>query len=674
MANTSGSEDDANTMLLGVLGDQAAARYGSDHQSDYISVDDVRPQYEGNIKKIKDTIDTGKYTGKGLDNLQSDMADQQNRLDALMGPPMESTPIDPTDLSQIITLPTSPSAKRNAIASGLEGPYSKELTNQIANIVPEAEAQKQEIRNNSNVMQSFFGDQINSAKNLANLKSQEVLLKQQHAAERTAEAAGIIQRSGIDIGDINSTVNQAAMTLPSLYLQMDSLKKDIEAKSNTSFLESPVDWIMNQFTVSDDVRKHNQLAQRYNQAEEFVKSAPAAIRTAIDSNAPKYSAMSNAEAQNLAEQQRIIAEDKVAKLQEEAIKNGVATAKDIRTVERQKTADLLTAETRSINLSDKMLREKEAEQKNSINALIRERELEDKTARAAARKTVEDDKDFLNQRISLAIGPTLGIQTIDEYKRLTGPKKKLAENMIESYTDERGVKLGVNPVDTLSVMQIAGPRAIENEAQGKMMSVVKMWSDEWKNSAEGVQAKLQGKKPEDIAQMQNQYINSKMNSWMNNPSTQGPALPTGESWKGFNIPPIVDTASQASLGSNKFAIETNLLNSTLPSGVPVTPEMVLTSLAAKSMNDPKMLNQSAKDIAEFYKYGVGVVNQTLKPDRFGLPTFEKFPVPINSGFLFGGTVKSDLASAKGAYEALIRIQMKSKISEAVEAGLNITTP
>lgn len=684
MNSSSGSEDDANTMLLGVLGDQAAARYGSDHEADYTSVDDARPQYEQNIKKIKDTIASGQYTGKGLDNLQSDLGDQQNRLDALMGPPA-STTIDPTDLSQIIQLPTSPATKRNAIATGLDTPgVADALTRRISGIDQQANDAQAEIQKNSNMLQSILSGQQTTIQELGQNKAAIVREQQLQAEKKANSAAGFIQRAGIDIDQIDSAINTAATQQPGLYLQMNDLKKQIQAKSQVSFLDDPTTWLMNQFTVSDDVKKHNQLADQFNQNESFISSAPAAANTAINANAAKYTAMTNAEAQDLARQKELEAKGEQAKLQAEAVKQGISSTEAIQKIQQGATSQLSAAENRSLNQQDRedqRARQAQLDVENKTRKDILDSqnvELKDqRLARMKEQARSAEDQAARDDMVRRAFaGSGMNITTEKELNRLPPKQKATAMNIFTSYDGEAYSVLGASPVDVLSNMKgmnqsVGTGGAYENKEQKTLALVMKKFGDDF--DAQAATIAPQAQKPEEKAAAKNAYIQTQFKQFQANPTVSGPTLPDGEKWKAFDTLPIGDIATRPSLAANKFAIETNILKSTIPQGTEVTPSMVISSLAAKAMDNKDVLNQSAKDISDFYKQAITYNNTVLKPDRFGLPIQETFNVPLPTGAL-GGNNKYNLASPKDAYAALIRTQMKSKVDESVAAGLSITTP
>lgn len=644
-----------------------------------------RAKSEQQRKILQDELARESALASDIEGQRERATEQTNYDVAFAG---TTQPISPTDTSELVNLPTTPTTKRNAIAAGLESPFSDELKRRMGNIVPNAEAEKLEIQKNANVMQALYGDAIVAQQRQGQLASEAVILKQQTAAQRQSEAAGIIARGGVDIGDINSRVNQAAIAMPDLFLQLQEQQQLIADKRNSNFLENPVGWIFDQITVKQDIKRHNDIARQYNLNEEFVKSAPAAIKSAIDSNAPKYLAMSNAEAQNLAEQQRTIADEKIIKLREDAVKSGVASNKEARAVDRQATQDLGIAEQREYNLEQVALNRKNAAEQTALTNLRIENELAEKSrmreltaddkkekARIAAAK--EDDRIALDKHISDSLGPIFGVRNLKEYDRSTPAMKKLMDPVLKSYIEEGGVKLGLTPVDVLQVANISGVRAASNEGEAMLLGQMKKWGNDFDTSLERQQMVMRNAKKEEIENAKNVFIKSSMEKWKNNPTTQGIPLPDGTTWRGWNIHPIEQIATQPSLANNKFAIETNKINSTLPQGISITPQMVIDSLA-KQVNDltaagktaeaKELFNQAGKDGAAFIQYGMKDVNKVLNPEKFGLTESNTFPIPIQSSS-FGGVIKPDIASVKGFYEAILKSQARLRTAELGFGGV-----
>lgn len=586
---------------------------------------------------------------------------------------LEKEPISPVDLSQIFNLPTSPATKRNALQAGLEsgGRLSDELNNRLNNIIPEAEARKQEIRQNSDIIQSILAGRQKNVETGGQLKADEILLKQSYAERRAQEAAALLQRSGTDIGDIDSAVNNAAIQLPKLYLQMDALQKEIDRKASSSFFDNPVDWVMNQITVSDDVAKHNRLAQQYNTKEDFVRSAPAAIRTAVDSNSVKYTAMSTAEAANLAQQRIVSAQDDASKIREEAAKAGIQTTKDIRAEDRQATGDLLTAETRKLQEKDRVQAGEDRarnmirlEEESKDRSFMRDEQLKLRQDAADQRRIRDEQKqdDIETQRkrdsyVAAAL-PGYNITTEKQLKALPPKERARLTAIVDSYDEDVGyAKLGPTPVDVLSNAQGMRKSFVGNSYQQQMVEV--MGGIVSNPEKLGI---IPGMKPEEVAQKKNAAILDTVKKWQDNPTVAGPVMRDGEQWKAFNILPIGDIATRPTFAANKFAIETTILKSTLPQGTEVTPSMVIASLAQKT-KDEGNISAVAKDISDFYQQAIAYNNAALTPERYALPRQQTFNVPLNTGF-FGGDNKYDLASVKGAHEALIRMQMAQIVRDS----------
>lgn len=96
---------------------------------------------------------------------------------------------------------------------------------------------------------------IESAKQSADLATQQARLK----------AANNLGTNYRDQGEVLSSLSE---TISTEYAKKDQALQAIEAKQSVSFFDDPLSWISNQFTINDDIDKHNAADARLTAAQD----------------------------------------------------------------------------------------------------------------------------------------------------------------------------------------------------------------------------------------------------------------------------------------------------------------------------------------------------------------------------------------------------------------------
>jgi hypothetical protein len=676
MATTTNKPDDPNSLTITYSRDAF-----NEFVNEQVNKSTNNPEYQdrGSWKGKGQGYDKEKDLPSVMRDTDADIAFYNAEVPTVakeMQEEREGKPISGQDATQLMRLPTPAPVKRNTIAAGMEpkSPYSDELTQVITGLTPEAQSRKQQIAAQNDILQSILADAQVTTDREAQLARESILAKQTHAEVKRADSAGFIERSGMDTADINSMVNRAAMRRPELYEQMDAMQREIQAKSQSSFLDNPVGWVFDQITLGQDVKQYNMLAQQYNANTAYINSSSDAVTHAINSNSPKYAVMSNQEAQILADQQLEIAKGKKYKLQEEAVKLGIASEKDMQAVDQQLFQNKLSAESRGAAIEDRRWRMESEARKAAIDELLKEDLLKNRRDKAAALQKTAEEKAEVDKMVAAAFRSSgMNITTLDQLNKLPPKQKALAEKIWQSWDPNKGYSImGATPVDVLTNLQSAGPGAFENEHQQKLMAYIQKISqtDEFRGAA-GITAV---DKEDEQTRKINLHIQKTIAGWQADPTRAGPTLPSmDEPWRIFDTVSLKDIAQNPSFKNNKVAIEANKLQSTLPTGTNVTPAMVIDRLAIMAKEDPTILNDIAKDGAAMYKDAISYTNKVFKPDRFGLPVQETFNLPLPTG-TWGGKEFHNIASPSGWYSAILRTQVKQKITETLGGVMGPLNP
>lgn len=580
--------------------------------------------------------------------------------------------IDPSDLIQLKMTPgVSPAAQRNAVAAGYQSP---ELAARLSKIDANANAAEADIRARNTVIDSILAAKQMTAQQIAENDAELIRTKQLQQSMTAAEWSAYLSRAGVNTSQVDQLVNVAAGEQLADYQRMMALKKQIQAKAAVSFFDDPVDFIMNQLTVGDDVAEHNAVVAQFNQRENFIKSAASTASLVRDANAGKIAATTNAEATVLARKAALTAQQKELDLAEEREKLGIATTKDIQTIQQAATSQLAGAENRVVNQEDRAALRIREELEAKDRLLIAQQRVkmakdedERRAAAAAVKKEEAEQQATRDARIAKALGPSYKITTEKQLKAQSPKRRAELERVLSVFDEELGYPVFETPIEALASITSSNRAAtVTNSTQQQFLQTV----SKLKVDTENVNKE---KKGEELTRQVNTVLEKRVDEWQKNPTTAGPPTSSGENWKLFKIQPLDQLAKNSpSLAGNKVSVEVNLLKAALPSGTEITPQMVLESMAKKlAASGGKDISTLATETAQFFQQGLAANNALLQPERFGFSpqTSYRIPVPSSTFMGFGiGQDMYDIASPKGATLYLGKLLRDAKIQAAVDSG------
>lgn len=572
-------------------------------------------------------------------------------------------PINPMDLSQIIQTPgVAKPIVRNAIASGYQSP---ELAARLSRIDSNANAAERELRERTSIINAILADKQQNEMEKAKNDAEIIQARQLQASMTAAEYAAYLNRANLNISDVNQEVNKAAGQQLTDYQTMMALKKSIAAKASTSFFDDPVNWIMDQLSVGDDVKAHNAIVGQYNQREEFIKSAASTASLVRDANAGKIAATTNAEASALARNAELAAQKKQLDLHEEAQKLGIATTQAVQNIQAQATNQLGAAEARVLTQEDRAAQRERQTKDDAERMFIAKERVKlaqdaaaERSARAelaaeVARQTKERD-----DRVSGAL-QSYGITTQKQLDKEPAKRKAFLTEIVDNFSSEKGYSSFNSPGEAISMMAGLNKAipVVNAEQAGFLKVMTKMTEDVKKANPE--------KKGEQLLTQIDTNLKERVDAWQKNPTTSGPQTGTGDNWRLFKIQPMDQLAKNSpSLGGNKVALEVGLLKAAIPATTEITPQMVLTSMVNKI--PPTEWSKAAEDVAAFFQAGLRANNDLIQPERFGFQPQTTYHVPFSSGGMFGATTPYDLASVKGATIALAKLYGQKVGAEYVD--------
>jgi len=303
----------------------------------------------------------------------------------------------------------------------------------------------------------------------------KILRAKQITAQRKAtDITNFITREGINTEDVDSLVNQYAIQNKNDVQRFLQLKQTIDRKANTSFLTDPTGWLVNQFTLGDDVNQAQQLAGQINGRNQFIEATAHTSIAVQNANAGKIASISADETTALTKQAQLQAIRDSGAAELKSAKEQGANAKDIyniqanmaghiaQVVERGQRDDaaLRAEEDRNQVRKDNLeLRRQQAIQSQDSHAIAmiqKENAILIQEENLLKKKRMEQEQKDKNDSIQRA-GALVGMNIPDEaaYNKLTVNEKKIIEPIILS----GGEVLGKNPSDIVQILPFINQKA-----------------------------------------------------------------------------------------------------------------------------------------------------------------------------------------------------------------------
>lgn len=482
-----------------------------------------------------------------------------------------------------------------------------------------------------------------------------VLNAQNSAALATQNAklkAGAI--FGADLSQQGEQLTEATQVWNTAYQQQLSAAQAIQEKDSVSFLSDPLQYVINQFTVNDDIRAHNAAMQVKDTAkahiDEINAMSDATARNQINFSQSITQASIDAAAQTALKTAQIAAD----KAKSEGLSyniEGLQTAINASKEDLAIKYNVLNAQTQQQNL-----------QLALDNYSLHKQEFEWKKADRATQEAADEmivsrmQKGLVSMygatAPDLQNNPKAAKQYLGLLKSNTPAGKEAVEAFMLGGSGTFGSPAGV--VDLLK----SGVNIKFNPSQEAIRSTMETATTELAGKiASGKVAKPSNAQESQAAL--NAEIRAKLDIMAKN-------IDPGSSSNVFNIG---STAALISLpGVRDTALVKTVLGPAVTAGAKLSDPTQLVSATVAAVNQGKIkLNDAIEGITTLYQKGVETNLQERDFTKFGIspPRTYNTSIQTNKTALFGGTEIVNLTDTNSVRRAVLKMMSTSRLSGAV---------
>lgn len=568
----------------------------------------------------------------------------------------------PSQLDTLFNTISSPASsgtrKTNALAALSSTPEWQAEVDRIAReIVPRRDDAIKRVIDNQNAIAAATGEADQLAKTRGQLAAERIREDAAQKQRIAADVAGYVARKGLDTEDYTSIVNQQAIENVNLFYKMRETQDAIAEKTAVNFLDDPATWLLNQFTVGDDVAEFNKAANRYNLNNKFIDESAAQIAAVRNANAGKIAANSAREVELLATEALVAAEETAVKSRIQLLKAQGASEKEITDIQDKATQRILAIEQRdTINENKRLDREFREKQEQDRQLQIRERELRLKEGnftleqrrkaeaelaelKLADKKAKEAD----NERIAKGMAATghPEITTREQWDKMPAQFKKdtlalvssggdlLAEDVPGVLKNAKYIQAGLRSGDPDKILAIKSQYPPQ---QIKLLQSVLALADEAEK-----QVDLQAKKThttlkeKDKAEAINDIVVDRYKAMAADPENYKYPI-NGEPTNYYAAPPLKTLIQNKELAGNKVTKAVGDFADANPGIKEITSVQAL-GLLVNTMEKnrpgglpPENISTVAKDINSFYRSVADNNNRDMKFSKYSLPDQTSYPV------------------------------------------------
>lgn len=307
-------------------------------------------------------------------------------------------------------------------------------------------------------MLASLGDSVHSAKATADATLEDFFKTSQMSHAAFADESAAIQESAAATADANTEIGRKKLareaadkkaaadlgTNPDsqsyvltsvasniLGMRQDLAERDkkIQEKLDTRFIDDPVSWLVNQFTVQGDVASYNNVVQKLNEENAILGSlqerttAQATVNAAIDSGTSEQILASQNKATLAA------AKVQMAQSQERLGQMGLSEISIRNAMNSQQLDQVFKMDSMQLTVQQYQLAvsaDRRAEETLKLTKQIHQMQIDE-------HKMNMEERQALQEKINKATN-MLGdnSMSISEYKLLTGPRKEVLESVMAS--------------------------------------------------------------------------------------------------------------------------------------------------------------------------------------------------------------------------------------------------
>lgn len=458
------------------------------------------------------------------------------------------------------------------------------------------------------------------------------------------------QRSAAIIGtdpDATTSILQSMMgTIHGISGELDVRDAAIQKKLDTGFMDDPLGWIVNQFSLPGDVVAYNNRLQKLNEKEELLGRLQEKTKNQIQIN-ENISANTSEEkiaAMNVANM--AIAKAKVAQSEQALAKAGLDTM-SIRMAANGQQWQMAVGLNNAMNQEQHLVLARSA---NTIAQRNLELNTELKNLQIQASENVQEAKAALQSKLDKATG-VLGMNriTVAEFQMLSGPVKNILESAAADPNIEQGM-IGRNMADSIAKANsvnapltpgINGVRRILTNIKG---GVLKDNENTWKSFTPEVQEQ----------KVQEKYEVRIKQEIANIPDAEGiysaPSLV-----KVLEIPMVASTTIGKTLAPLAKILD-----------YPTKSAELFTTGLNLITTGKLTPDQAADELSGIYTSIVVDNNQQRAYQRLSVPRQKSFNASIQTSAGWGGSTTLDLSNREAVKNAYIRATAAVKVNEMMQ--------
>lgn len=475
---------------------------------------------------------------------------------------------------------------------------------------------------------------IKTAQNNAALATQNARLK-----------AGAI--TGSDLNQQGEVLTDATALFHESYRKQLQASRDIAAKESVGFLDNPLQHIINQFTVNEDIAVHNQALRERQLAENYIaevnKMGDATAKNQDNFKQSITQASVEAEASNTAKIAQLAADK--AKIQ--GLGYNIEALKEAVTMSREKLGVLFNVQ--QAQNAQKQL------QISMDNYAMHKKEFQWKQEAVADQKSADE---FTVGRIQDGLkvmygdkAPDLGMnpKLAKNYLNLLKSNTPAGKEAMEAYMAGQTGVLGGNAAQVIDLLK-TGVAVQFTPAQVPIKQVFDTTVSEVTAAIAAGKVAKPGNAAEASA-LVNNAVKTKVDSMLKNiePGSSSNLFNIGSVEKLITLPGVADTA-----------LAQKVLTPMVTAGAKLDdPKQVFSTAIAAVNNKQLSLEQAVEGITSLYQKGVETNLATRNLPKFGIVPNESMrsyntTIQTNPSALFGGNEIINLADQNAVKRAVMK--------------------
>lgn len=420
--------------------------------------------------------------------------------------------------------------------------------------------------------------------------------KSKQAGENAAE----LSRLGLNLSDMDSLVASTSTQMVEDIKQARVMRADIDAKRNVGLFDSPLEYIVNQFTLPSQIREHNAVIQKVASQRNDIDQLSKVAKEAAGANALKYTDISFTGAMAAADLKREEATVKVAEIENKML--------DVDYNHQLKLFNI--TQSRIKVLSDLQEKEDKGEIRRELGQLKADKE-------EAVRRVDQ----------SVMVAAKMIGYNVPTMKELEKKPKKMKEAI--EYVMSNNGGLGGDPLKAQEILIDGDPQNMSTAVLYQRNTLNDLRKQAEKSVLSGQQGEfLKNASPGARREALAVEMKKQVEHYANDPNfSLRPSLSNGAVDNPYHIPPLevmTKIPETRALPLAKILTENKKVFPNIPQTDTLIAELAYANVGKdKAYKD---ITEAARDVAAYYREGIAFNNNQLHFNRFGMPEQSDYQV------------------------------------------------